>query len=39
MSGDEAAHGEETYDRLAAITAEWDPENVFHLDQNVEPAA
>lgn len=29
----------ENYERLAAFTAEWDPENVFRLNQNVEPAA
>ena len=29
----------ETYDRLTEVKAEWDPENVFHLNQNVEPVA
>jgi len=33
------ALGEETYDRLAAVKARWDPENVFHLNPNVRPAA
>jgi len=33
-----AAYGSAVYDRLAAVKAEWDPENVFHLNQNVEPS-
>jgi FAD/FMN-containing dehydrogenase len=33
------AYGECTYRRLAEIKAEFDPDNVFHLNQNVEPAA
>jgi FAD/FMN-containing dehydrogenase len=32
------AFGAETYDRLVAVKNEWDPENVFHLNQNIRPS-
>lgn len=32
-----AAYGRENYDRLAAIKAEWDPEDVFHAPGHVPP--
>jgi FAD/FMN-containing dehydrogenase len=32
-----AGLGQENYDRLAAIKAEWDPDNVFHLNHNIAP--
>lgn len=30
--------GEENYERLAAVKARYDPENVFHLNHNVKPS-
>jgi Berberine and berberine like len=34
-----AAYGEEKYVRLQAVKRRWDPENVFHRNQNVTPVA
>ncbi|MDX6585452.1 MAG: hypothetical protein QOI10_4636, partial [Solirubrobacterales bacterium] len=33
-----AAFGDENYRRLAAIKAEWDPDNIFRGNQNIIPA-
>jgi FAD/FMN-containing dehydrogenase len=32
-----AGFGEENYQRLSRVKCEYDPENVFHLNQNIEP--
>ena len=32
-----AGFGEENYRRLSRVKCEYDPENVFHLNQNIEP--
>jgi FAD/FMN-containing dehydrogenase len=32
-----AGLGQDNYDRLATIKAEWDPDNVFHLNHNIAP--
>ena len=33
-----SAYGAETYDRLVAMKDRFDPENVFHLNQNIAPS-
>jgi FAD/FMN-containing dehydrogenase len=32
-----AAYGAATYDRLVALKREFDPDNVFRMNQNVKP--
>jgi FAD/FMN-containing dehydrogenase len=34
----EAAFGSEKYRRLRALKKRWDPQNLFHLNQNIPPA-
>jgi FAD/FMN-containing dehydrogenase len=34
-----AAYPGATWDRLAAVKARYDPDNLFHMNQNVAPAA
>ncbi|HKD94354.1 MAG TPA: BBE domain-containing protein, partial [Gaiellaceae bacterium] len=35
----ESAYGDETYRKLVALKGEYDPTNVFRLNQNIEPSA
>jgi len=38
-AGDVAGPFGPNYARLAKIKAQWDPENIFHLNQNIQPAS
>jgi hypothetical protein len=31
------AYGDETYQRLTEVKAKYDPENAFHINQNLRP--
>jgi hypothetical protein len=33
------AYGDDTYLRLAAVKAMYDPENIFHNNKNIQPAS
>ena len=34
-----SSYGDETYNRLVALKNDYDPTNVFQLNQNIEPQA
>jgi FAD/FMN-containing dehydrogenase len=37
--GARSSYGDETYARLVALKNQYDPTNVFHLNQNIDPSA